>query len=331
MLIKKNLIVVIIFIVILLAAIVGGYFLFLKEAPGPLTIVRVQPVWVPNAQFAGIYVAKEKGLYQKAGIEVVFNEYNPEKAVADIVWEGEAEFGIDGADQVLIAQGEGKDIVALAVIYNTNPVAFAVPAEFNITKLEDLKGKRFGFLPDNTSVIFEAMLKQGGMTMEDIILTPYEYDLEDFYQEGKYDIIPIYRNDEVKKFEEVGFSYTLLLPERYGIHFYGDTIFARRDFIEKNPGIVKKFIQATIAGWRDALLNQEEAVEIVHKYDDPDYKVREDFILAESEKLILPARGAKIGDSSLIEWKRMYEVLKARKFLGKDFDITRAYTKEFLR
>jgi|GEM_PF-3757868 len=175
------------FLIIFLLILGSGLVFFLLKKPLPpkekiLEEVIVQPVWVPNAQYAGLYVAMERGFYEKEGLKVKINEYDEKRAVKDYVLSGEAHFGIDGGDQVIIAHSEGKPLRALAVIYRLNPVAFAVHQDLNVRSPKDLKGKKIGFLPDNTSVIMKALLGRYGLSEKDIEWVPYGYDLSLFYE-----------------------------------------------------------------------------------------------------------------------------------------------------
>lgn len=305
-----------------------SFFIKKLEKPRELTTVTIQPVWVPNAQFAGIYVAQEKGFYKEEGLNVIVNPYDPNVSVKDYVAEGKATFGWDGADQVIIGRAEGKPLKAVAVIYRLNPVAFAAHADLNVKSPSDLKGKRIGYLPDNTSLIMKTLLSLHGLSERDIIWVPYEYNLELFYNR-KIDVVPIYITDEVKKFQDDNIPFTLLLPQDYGVTLYGDTIFTREDLIETNPDLVRRFVRATLRGWYYALQNFDEAVEITKKFDDPDYELREDFILTQSFPLIHTG-DIKIGLMEEEVWRKMVEFLLTQEVIKKSLEVRELFTNEFI-
>src|ERR1700744_5405851 len=77
--------------------------------------------WFNQAQFAGFYVAKDKGLYKSAGLDVNVQPGGPDFPAIQMVAGGNEQFGVTGADQILIARSKGVPIVALAVIYRRNP------------------------------------------------------------------------------------------------------------------------------------------------------------------------------------------------------------------
>ncbi len=91
----------------------------LKEA----SKVSLRLKWLDQAQFAGYYLAKSRDLYRNGGLEVTINPGGPEIAPVQMVVSNVDQFGITGADQILLAREKGIPVVALAVIYKNTPVA----------------------------------------------------------------------------------------------------------------------------------------------------------------------------------------------------------------
>src|SRR4051812_47075419 len=69
--------------------------------------VSVRLKWFNQAQFAGFYVAKEKGFYQAAGLDVAVQPGGPDFPAIQMVAGGNEQFGVTSADQILIARGKG--------------------------------------------------------------------------------------------------------------------------------------------------------------------------------------------------------------------------------
>jgi ABC-type nitrate/sulfonate/bicarbonate transport system substrate-binding protein len=76
--------------------------------------------WLNQAQFAGFYVAQEKGYYKSAGLDVNIQPGGPDFPAVQMVTGGNEQFGVTGADQILIARSKGVPVVALAVVYRRN-------------------------------------------------------------------------------------------------------------------------------------------------------------------------------------------------------------------
>lgn len=298
------------------------------KIPQGLEEVNVQFVWVPNAQFAGIYVADQKGYYKDEGIKIVYREYTTEQPVKDIVASGAADFGIDGADQVIIGRSMGQSLVAVAVIYRINPIGYASMKSLGVKDPKDYAGRKIGYLPDNSAVLFKAMIGKMGLNESQIKWVDYEYDLELFYNQD-IEVVPIYVTDEIYEFQRKGFNVDVLVPEDYGVSFYGDTIITTEEIIEKRPELVERFLRATLKGWTYALQNPKEAVEITRLYDDEEYEAREEFIISASAPLIHTGE-SRIGWMEPDEWKSIQAVLLEQEIIQTPVDIQKAFTMEFL-
>ena len=79
--------------------------------------VTLRLKWFHQAQFTGFYVAKEKDFYKSAGLNVDIQPGGPDFPAIQMVTGGSEQFGVTGADQILIARSQGVPVVALAVIF----------------------------------------------------------------------------------------------------------------------------------------------------------------------------------------------------------------------
>src|SRR5438309_2279552 len=106
--------------------------------------VTVRLKWFHQAQFAGFYVAKEKAYYQSAGLNVDIQPGGPDFPAVQMVAGGNEQFGVTGADQILIARSKGVPVVALAVIFRRNPFVLFSLAKSGIKTPADYVGKNIG-------------------------------------------------------------------------------------------------------------------------------------------------------------------------------------------
>lgn len=88
-----------------------------------LTKVSVRLKWIHQAQFAGYYYAKEQDLYKSSGLDVELLPGGPDISPIQAVVSRSSDFGIIGADQIILARSKGVPVVAVAVIYKKSPVA----------------------------------------------------------------------------------------------------------------------------------------------------------------------------------------------------------------
>jgi len=301
-----------------------------ESAPVALQTIRVQVMWVPNAQFAGYYVAMEKGFYRDVGLEVIFNPYDERTSVRNSVMEGKAEFGIDGAFEVLIGCGEKQPLKAIFVDYRIDPTAFASLKSKQITHPEDWDGKKIGILPDSTGSIFKAIAKGYNIDENQMTFKEYNYDFS-MLTEGEVDVIPIYIFDEPYVLEKMGYQIDTILAYDYGIKSYGDTLFTTENYIAENPEIVSKFVQATAKGWQYALEHQEETLDIVLRNDDEGYHNREyeKYILVNESPLVHIGED-QIGWMQEEIWHDMYKILINSKMIDAPYDIAGCYTNTYI-
>ena len=106
--------------------------------------VTVRLKWFHQAQFAGFYVANDKGLYKSAGLNVDIQPGGPDFPAIQMVAGGSEQFGVTGADQILIARSKGVPVVALAVIFRRNPFVLFSLAKSGIKTPADYVGKKVG-------------------------------------------------------------------------------------------------------------------------------------------------------------------------------------------
>jgi NitT/TauT family transport system substrate-binding protein len=126
--------------------------------------VTLRLKWFHQAQFAGFYVAKEKDFYKSAGLNVDIQPGGPDFPAIQMVTGGNEQFGVTGADQILIARSKGVPVVALAVIFRRNPFVLFSLAKSGIKTPTDYVGKNIGVkIGGNEELIYRAVLAKAGV------------------------------------------------------------------------------------------------------------------------------------------------------------------------
>lgn len=311
-----------------------GYILVSKDVLSPisdhnLTPVTVRLKWLHQTQFAGHYVADQKGFYADEGISVDLKPFDYENFPIDDVVSGNADFGVAGADEILIARSKGKPVVALAVIYQRNPAVAYSLKESNILKPTDIVGKKLGVQSGvNTKTIVLAMLEDQGININDINLVDIGFSIDPIINK-EVDVATGYLTNEPIQVRELGKEVNIIDPSKYGIKVYADVLFTTEENIKKNPNLVKGFVRATLKGWTYTLGNIDEAVNLTLKYKDPNNPAlnfeHQKALLNASTPLIKPSNGTKIGEMSYLNWRTVYELMLKYKLINQT-NVNDAYT-----
>jgi ABC-type nitrate/sulfonate/bicarbonate transport system substrate-binding protein len=230
--------------------------------------VTVRLKWFNQAQFAGFYVAQDKGIYKAAGLDVNIQPGGPDFPAIQMIAGGNEQFGVTGADQILIARSKGVPVVALAVIYRRNPFVLFSLAKSGIKTPADFVGKKIGLkIGGNEELIYRAVLAKAGIDKSRLTEIPVKFDITPLLT-GDIDVWPGYLINEVLAAKEKGFDVNIITPSQYGIDLYADTLFTTEKMLKEKPDVVQKFVAATLQGWTSAMAAPEEAAKITIKYGD---------------------------------------------------------------
>ena len=242
--------------------------------------------WVHQAQFAGMYMAKEKGFYKEIGLDVELVPFQFGDSTIDSVLGNANSFGVTGSTELISAVAEGKNIKAIATIYQKSPYTLYSLKESNIINPKDMIGKRVGVQPGTDGpLLFGVMLDTLGIDISDIDLEDIGYAADELIA-GDVDISMGYIINEPQQAIEAGYEVNNMLMADYGATLYGDILFATDSMISENPELVSKFVKSTIKGWQYAVSNIDEAVQIVLKYAANRTLSHEKYMLQQSIPLI---------------------------------------------
>jgi len=291
--------------------------------------VTVRLKWLNQAQFAGYYVAKDKGYYEKAGLDVSIQPGGSDFPAIQMVAGGSEQFGVTGADQILIARSKGVPVVAIAVIYRENPFVLFALKKSGITKAAQLAGKNIGLkIGGSEELIYRAVLKSAGIDKGSLHEMPVKFDLSPLLT-GQVDVWPGYLINEVLAAEEKGFETSVIRPAEYGVAMYADTLFTTERMLKEKPDVVKKFVAATIRGWADAVAEPEAAARTTVKFGNKLEYAHELAMMKASVPLIKSGKDP-IGVSQPSEWETLQKMLIDADFQKTKVDVSKAFTNAVL-
>ncbi len=261
-------------LIVLLAAACG-------PAPTP-TVEPARPVslqlqWVTQAQFAGYYVALDKGWYREENIDLTIRPGGPDLVAVDEIAGGRSEFGTGLLADLVVAVQQDKPVVSLAQIQQLNGLLLVAMKSSGITQPQDFAGKRVGVWLGAWEAQFNALMVKEGLSSDDFTLVSQGFSMDPFLQ-GELDVASAMIYNEYYAVLESGIKpeeLTIVDYADFGLDFPGDVLFAGRQLFEQDPDLCVSMVRASLRGWQYAVDHPDEAADIVLKYDQTGLQTRE--------------------------------------------------------
>lgn len=285
--------------------------------------------WIPSASFAGDIAGLTK-FDQKYNLNLNAEFGGPGINPIQMVAGGQNTFGWAGADEVLIANEKGADLVIIGLIHYHPPVGYVSSIEKNINTPESLIGKKVGILPfGNSTMIYEIMLNKNNIDRKKVTEITISNDMKPFLN-GAYDVHPIYVYDEAVELDKEGFQYNIIKPEDFGVNsIKGYVYFTKRETLEKNPDLVKAFVYTMADGWNYAVKNPDDAIVMLKEFAPDIDPARERQVLDRGMPYFTAYKKQPI-NSDFDSWNSMVAELKNLGLLKNDVDLSKVLQLSFI-
>ncbi len=223
--------------------------------------------FIPNIQFAPVYVAMEKGYFaQEAGVRITL-EYGDENLGAERIAAGELRFGIFSGEQVILARYGGRPLVYVYEWFQRYPVALAALEGSGITQVGDLAGRTVGVTGrfGANYVALRALLAAGGLTEDDLLLEEVGYNVPPLLCMGRLDAAMVYvANEPVQIERQCGAVTVIELPGEADLAANG--LITNEATIADDPDLVRGMARALALGIADTLADPDEALRFSRRY-----------------------------------------------------------------
>lgn len=233
--------------------------------------VTLQLKWVAQSQFAGYFVAKDKGFYEDAGLDVTIKPGGPDIAPEQVIAGGGADVIVDWMAAALAARDKGVPLVNIAQPFDKGGLEVACPKDGPIKKPEDFRGHRIGvWFYGNEYPFFAWMNKLGIPTdggEDGVTVLKQTFDVQPLIQ-GRADCIHVMTYNEYGQLLDAGYEPEQLLVFNYsklGNDMLEDGLYAMQNDLEDEAFMDKmvRFVRASMKGWQWAVEHPDEAAEIV--------------------------------------------------------------------
>ena len=298
--------------------------------------ISFQSKWFPQAQFAGYFVAIDKGFYEAEGLNVTVldgGSVNPTVQVAS----GNADFGTDWIANMLVQREQGLEVVQIAQVFQTSGYRMVTLADSGIEGFADLAGTTVGVWGFGNEFVSQVVFAAEGLSSDldatvtdpDVSAVVYAFDPALVFP-NEVDVASAMIYNELDQIVGLGFpleDLTVLDPADINASLLEDLIFttpellASEDF--KGSGlsgaeVAERFLRATLHGWEHAVHHPEEAVEIVlancgdtcaGSGTTQSPLIHQTWQMARVAELVMPSEDTSLGAIDQGAWERSVELL----------------------
>ncbi len=238
---------------------ISSFYFSVQAQPQKLVF---SPHWMPQAQFAGYYVAEEMGFYQEAGLDVEIIHPSASVNAMQFLQSGQADiislFMVSGLDN----RFKGVDLVNIAQFSHNSALMFVAKKTSNINSLKDFNGKKIGIWRSGFEEIPKALIREYQL---DVSWVPILSTVNLFLL-GGIDIMTVMWYNEYNQIYLSGLNEdelsTFFLSD-YGYNTPEDGLYVLQNTLSEKQDALQAFVEASIKGWQYVEANRDYALDIV--------------------------------------------------------------------
>ncbi|WP_295852695.1 ABC transporter substrate-binding protein [Tardiphaga sp.] len=217
-------------------------------AEAPLDKVSFGTNWVAEAEHGGFFQAVADGTYKSYGLDVTIVPGGPNANNRILLIAGKLDFYMSANTlQSFDAVANNVPTVAVAAVFQKDPQIFLTHPNPRITKLEDLKPLTLLISKEGIAGYFQWMKSELGFSESRV--KPYTFNAQPFIVDKNSAMQGYVTSEPFVVAKQAGFQPNVLLLADYGFDGYSTLIETRRDLVDRKPGLVQRFVDASMIGW----------------------------------------------------------------------------------
>jgi NitT/TauT family transport system substrate-binding protein len=220
------------------------------------------PHWLPQAQFAGYYMAQQKGFYREEGLDVEIVHPSASVMATDELVNGKADVVSLFLVSALAAKSRGVDLVNIAQLSQNSALLFIVKKSSGIRTLADLNGKRIGIWESGFDEVPKALIYSNNYNVKWV---PILSSINMFMMNGVDAMTAMWFN-EYNEIINAGMDpdeLSTLFFSDYGYNIPEDGLYCLNKTLLTKKDDLQKFVRGTLKGWEYAKNHKEETLQVV--------------------------------------------------------------------
>ena len=300
------------------------------SAPAKLQHVDLGVGYVPNVQFAPLYVAQAKGFYAEEGLDVAL-EYGFENDFVALTAQGKRQFAVASGDQVILARAQGLPVVYVMKWYQRFPVGVMSLAKLGVDSPQKLEGHSVGtpVLFGASYVGWKALVYAAKLSESAIRLDTIGFTQVAALRQGTVDAAVIYIANEPVQLTQAGTAVNVIQISDY-INLVSNGIVTSESVARDNPDLVRRLVRGSLRGLDYTLAHPDEAFAIARKAV-PEITDKD----APTQRAVLDAslalwRTDQPGVSDPQAWSDSAKFMLDTGLISSPVDVAKLYTNDFV-
>ncbi|MGM4991420.1 ABC transporter substrate-binding protein [Tardiphaga sp. 841_E9_N1_2] len=290
--------------------------------------------WVAEAEHGGFFQAVADGTYKNYGLDVTIVPGGPNVNNRILLISGKLDFFMSANTlQSFDAVANNVPVVAVAAIFQKDPQVFLAHPNPKVTKLEDLKPMTLLISKEGVAGYFQWMRSELGFSASKV--KPYTYNAQPFIVDKNSAMQGYVTSEPFVVEKQANFKPTVMLLADYGFDGYSTLIETRREWVDKKPDLVQRFVDASMIGWYNYLYGDNKAANEVIKKLNPE--MTDDLLAYSIAKMkeygIVDSGDALkdgIGAMSEARVASFFDKMSRAGVVKRDIDYRKAYTLQFI-